>query len=222
MKKHRTEQRTLRGSNPHHVTMTESTYLYNFYKFYAPHADIRFVTLHRPLKEMIASHDDDWFQFTTYSDEHVDHRSNEISDAFKSLLKLLEMIEVVDARQYNGVPLSTDAKSWTLVCLEQLMSNYYEEDIEMMTPDETTGKRSLPNLARSGILSNLATFLGWPSTHCVDCFGSWAGYDEDYWTLVDEFEMMMHEHVFAKYKGNLEGVWPPVVKNSISEQDCRL
>lgn len=114
-----------------------------FYKAYSPYVDIKFVVLHRPFLETIASHHD-W-------DGGAPTHSNIIRGFMLVVRRFLDM-HVYD--------LVTGRKLWNLVCVERIMAKNYENAHDV-------------NVARANVLANLADFLGWPNGECDHCFDTW-------------------------------------------------
>ena len=114
-----------------------------FVQAYSPYVDIKFVVIHRPFLETIASH-------YKWDGGAVTH-SNVIHGFLLILRRFLDA---------HPLDLATGGPLWTLLCLERIMSKNYEheEDVEV---------------ARRNILSHLADFLGWPVKECKTCFNQW-------------------------------------------------
>ena len=168
--------------------------LYKFVELYGQYTDIKFVVLHRPFLETVASHMD-W-------DENVIRHSNLIR-GFMLILK-----RFLDAHKAdNG-----GNQFWTIVCVERLMSQFYQfETNQGMQIDGDAW-----NAARQNILSYLAEFLGWSNVECIDCFKTWReGSKNKVKTLKDEDLMSLLDHM-----KEIEGVWPPVIQDGLKEQQC--
>ncbi len=125
--------------------------LSRFYETYSAYADIKFVVLHRPFLETIASHTD-W-------DEGIEGHSNVIR-GFMLLLRRFLDANILDDR--------TGRKLWTLICIEKIVSKTYEFDKEKVKQ------------ARRRLVSHLARFLTWPNTDCPHCFDTWKDSTKDY------------------------------------------
>jgi len=114
-----------------------------FVRAYSPYVDIKFVVIHRPFLETIASH---------YAwDGGAEIHSNIIRGFILILGRFL------DAQRLDLV---TGGPLWTLVCVERIMAKHYEnlEDVKV---------------ARLNFLSHLSSFLGWPVSECPRCFDKW-------------------------------------------------
>jgi len=114
-----------------------------FVQAYSPYVDIKFIVIHRPFLETIASHHK-W-------DEGPEVHSNVIRGFMLILHRFLNA---------HPVDLLTGSRLWTLVCIEKIMAKNYrnEEDV---------------TVARQNVVSHLSEFLGWPVRECPDCFNMW-------------------------------------------------
>ena len=133
-------------STPEEIANSDSainhpTNLHAFYEAYSKLADVKFVVLHRPFLETVASHAD-W-------DGGPETHSN-VLRGFMILLR-----RFLDAHSYDS---ATGEPIWTLVCVERIFAKFYGFD-------ETKA-----NEARGRVLSHLAEFLGWPRGRCPGCF----------------------------------------------------
>lgn len=130
-----------------------------FVDAYSPYVDIKFVVIHRPFIETIASH-------IKWDGGAVPH-SNIIHGFLLILSRFLNT---------HRVDLVTGTPLWTLLCLEQIMAKNYEHDDDVV-------------MARRDILSHLADFLGWPVNECSHCFDMWHESRKDpYVKLGDDLE----------------------------------
>ena len=173
------------------LAMEHPVNLYKFVELYGPYADIKFVVLHRPFLETVASHMD-W-------DENVERHSNLIR-GFMLILK-----QFLDTHKAQN-------KFWTIVCVERLVSQFYQYE----TKHGLQIDGDAWNLARQHILSYLAEFLGWTSDECIDCFLTWReGSKNKVKTLKDNELMPLLDHM-----KEIEGVWPPALQNGSKEQQC--
>ena len=126
---------------------------------YSPYVNIKFVVIHRPFIETIASH-------IKWDGGAVPH-SNIIHGFLLILSRFLNT---------HRVDLVTGTPLWTLLCLEQIMAKNYEhvDDVEM---------------ARRNMILHLANFLGWPVKECKHCFDMWHESRKDpYVKLGDDLE----------------------------------
>ena len=114
-----------------------------FVDAYSPYVDIKFVVIHRPFIETIASH-------IKWDGGAVTH-SNIIHGFLLILSRFLNA---------HRVDLVTGAPLWTLLCLENIMAKNYERDSDV-------------EIARRNMLFHLADFLGWPVKECNHCFDMW-------------------------------------------------
>lgn len=123
--------------------LSHPTKLNEFYQGYSPWVDIKFIVLHRPFLETIASHQE-W-------DGGPEVHSNIIRGFMLMLRRFLDM-HVFD--------LVTGSRLWSLVCVERIMAKNYDTEEDVVE-------------ARGRVLDNLANFLGWPSGDCLHCFDDW-------------------------------------------------
>lgn len=114
-----------------------------FYQAYSPYVDIKFVVLHRPFLETIASHRD-W-------DGGPETHSNIIRGFMLMLRRFL------DTHLFDLV---SGTKLWSLVCVQSIMAKNYENDHDV-------------KVARRHVLGYLTSFLGWPDGDCPQCFDNW-------------------------------------------------
>lgn len=198
------------ASSPH--ALQHPTNLYEFYNAFSPYVDVRFVVLHRPYLDTIASH-------AGFDSGPVQH-SNVISGFLLLLSRFLvshmyyyhhpyddsSPLDGVDGRDRgsggdDGLPL------WTIVCTEQLSSKEFETQQQLQ-------------LAREAIVSHLATFLGWPIRSCPHCFNNWRESSKA------PPELRLGEattHVLLDHVKALEGIWPPQrIEDGLPQQQCRM
>ena len=180
------------------------TNLYEFYNAYSPHVDIRFVVLHRPYLDTIASH-------TGFDSGPVQH-----SRVISGFLLLLSRFLVSHMYyHYNIAPDSDSASSngkdgvpvWTIVCAEQLTSKEHETAQQLLT-------------AREQIVLSLANFLEWPQQSCINCFDNWkeSSRESPEKRLGTDTTNIVLEH--AK---SLRGIWPPRrIEDGLPQQQCRM
>lgn len=114
-----------------------------FYQAYSPYVDVKFVVLHRPFLETIASHAS-W-------DGGPPTHSNIIRGFMLMLRRFLDM-HVFD--------LVTGDRLWRLVCVERIMAKNYDTEHDV-------------KVARRHVVANLARFLGWENGDCDQCFDGW-------------------------------------------------
>mmetsp|Transcript_53859 Transcript_53859/g.114421 ORF Transcript_53859/g.114421 Transcript_53859/m.114421 type:complete len:396 (-) Transcript_53859:151-1338(-) len=114
-----------------------------FYQSYSPYVDIKFVVLHRPFLETIASHHE-W-------DGGPEIHSNVIRGFMLMLRRFL------DTHLYDLV---NGSRLWSLVCVERIMAKNYDSEHDV-------------KVARKRVLSYLTEFLRWPDGDCPHCFDEW-------------------------------------------------
>lgn len=125
------------------LALNHPTNLYELYGSFSRYVDVRFVVLHRPYLETIASHPD-------FDASPVTHSS--VISGFLLLLKRFLHRHMNDA--VTGAPL------WTIVCADKLSSRQYETEEQLSE-------------AREHVVGYLSEFLGWPQRSCPRCFDSW-------------------------------------------------
>lgn len=126
------------------TALNHPTNLDLFYKAFSPYADIKFVVLHRPFIETIASR----AEYDAIVKQH-----SVVIRGFMLLIRRFLDSHPVD--NYTGNRL------WTLICVEKIGNKYYGEDEERM------------NSSRQRMLSHLVDFFGWSRAECTDCFLKW-------------------------------------------------
>lgn len=137
-----------------------------FYQAYAPYADVKFVVLHRPFLETIASHRD-W-------DGGPAVHSNIIRGFMLVLRRFL------DTHLYDRV---SGARLWSLVCVQSIMAKNYDSKHDVA-------------VARKHVMAYLAEFLQWPSGDCPECFDSWRESKKDAREVLGEDNVpIMLEHM---------------------------
>ena len=114
-----------------------------FYQSYSPYIDIKFIVLHRPFLETIASHRD-------WDGGPLTH-----SNIIRGFMLMLRRF--LDTHLYDLV---SGRKLWCLVCVERIMAKNYETKRDVI-------------VARRHVLSYLTAFLDWPSGDCSHCFDNW-------------------------------------------------
>jgi hypothetical protein len=129
----------------------QPTDLYRFYKAYKPYAEVKFLVLHRPYLETIASH-------VGWDTGPVVHSN--IIRGFMIILRRFLDAHMIDPK--SGEQL------WLLICVEKHFAKYYQYNDAMVAE----GRRKM--------LHDVATFLRWPVTECPHCFDSWHESTKDY------------------------------------------
>ena len=123
--------------------LSHPTNMNAFYRSYSPYFDIKFIVLHRPFLETIASHRD-------WDGGPITH-SNIIRGFMLVLRRFLDthLFDLVSGRRL-----------WSLVCVDRIMAKNYETEMDAIN-------------ARRRIMSYLTTFLDWPEGDCPQCFDNW-------------------------------------------------
>lgn len=146
--------------------LVHPTDLNAFYQSYSPYVDIKFIVLHRPFLETIASHRD-W-------DGGPEIHSNIIRGFMLMLRRFLDthLFDLVSGRRL-----------WSLVCVERIMAKNYENEHDV-------------KVARRHVMSYLSTFLDWPDGDCPQCFDDWRESSKDPLTVLGpEIVEVLAEHM---------------------------
>lgn len=128
------------------MALNEPTNLYDLVNAYSPYADIKFIVLHRPYLEVIASH------------KKWDGGPMKHSNVIRGHMLLLK--EFLDRHVLNHL----GQRMWTVLCTEKIMAKNYDDSDE--------GKEQVAR-ARNEVITQLANFLGWPTNACPNCFDEW-------------------------------------------------
>ena len=177
------------------VAINHPVNLYQFVELYGPYAQIRFVVLHRPFLDTVASHMD-W-------DGGWEGHSHLIRGFMVLLRRFLDE---------RGVDSVSGGNLWTIVCVERLMSKFYQYQGEHGSQVDYEEW----DLGRRRILSYLADFLGWSQRECDDCFASWRERSNDKISLLESDKIMP----LLDHMKEIEGIWPPMLLKSFPEQRC--
>ncbi|KAL3794041.1 hypothetical protein HJC23_003693 [Cyclotella cryptica] len=183
---------TMQGIAQSDAAINHPVNLYQFLELYGPHARIKFVVLHRPYLDTLASH-------VTWDGGWEGH-----SNVIRGFMMLLRRF--LDQHQVDSL---SGEKLWTLVCVERLTAKFYGYEGE----EETRAKLEV---ARHRILFYLAEFLGWPQGECLHCFDSWRD------GSTDKLQVFSSVKVFSllDHMREIRGVWPPRISGSLPEQQC--
>ncbi|KAL3805396.1 hypothetical protein HJC23_009103 [Cyclotella cryptica] len=159
-----------------------------FYDAYHAYAEIKFIVLHRPYLETIAS--------------HPDHDSGPIthSNIIQGFLILLSRF--LDRHRYDKL---NGEKVWTILFTEELAVQFYGP-----RSNRENWKRALE--ARRDMLRELAFFLGWPQPECKHCFVTWQDSRKAYEEAFSRKEL----NILRQHMKSLEGVWPPVESSDMT------
>ncbi len=127
---------------------------------------MKFIVLHRPFLETIASHKD-W-------DGGPKVHSNLIRGFMLMLRRFL------DTHLFDMV---TGRRLWSLVCVERIMAKNYDTEHDV-------------KVARRHVMAYLTQFFDWPDGDCPQCFDSWRESSKDpYEHLGPENVEIMKEHM---------------------------
>lgn len=163
------------------LALEHPTNLYKFYNAYSQHADVKFIALHRPFLETIASH-------RTWDTGPIPH-----SNIIQGFLILHSRF--LDTHKID--PISGD-RVWTVVRVEKLSVKYHG-----LWRNRKDRRQALE--ARKDMIRQVATFLGWKKVECKSCFDSWRDSTTDY-SQVFEPKLLK---VLTEHKESLNGIWPP-------------
>jgi hypothetical protein len=171
------------------------TNLNNLYDSFGPFVDVRFVVLHRPYLETIASH-------PGFDGGPVEH--SVVMSGFITLLSRFLSTHMYSAPSRDG----RYAPLWTIVCTDRLTSKSFRTEEELLE-------------ARASVLRYLANFLGWPVSTCPDCFDGWKESTKGR-TPRERFGDEATDEVLVHAK-MLEAIWPPRrTEDFWPEQQCGI
>ncbi|KAL7551414.1 hypothetical protein ACHAWF_014621 [Thalassiosira exigua] len=163
--------------------------LRSFYRAYSRYADVKFVVLHRPFLETVASH----LNFDGGPQQHI----NVLAGYLLMIRRFLDEPSVNKADDVNG-------SAWMMVCMQHVTSTYHN------------GEQTRVQSARQDVISDLASFLAWPQGECEDCFDHWQDSkrtDPEAYLLRQGEEKGKPEilSILERKKQHLNGIWPPDV-----------
>jgi len=139
------------------------------------------------------------------------------SNVLRGFMLLLRRFLDDHPRDPLAPPGDRERRTWTLLCVERLMSSFYGDGngggTDAAAYDE--GRRQ--------IVSNLAKFLGWDNNRgtedeCPDCFDGWVESGRNIVAELGEDNV----HVLLDHMRKLGGIWPPEVEDPLPEQKCIL
>ena len=136
-----------------------------FYETYSAYSDIKFIVLHRPYLETIASHIDWFTSITSHS---------QVTRGFIYILQ-----RFLDKYSFDEM---TGEKLWHLVCIQHIFSKFHEHDAAKV------------DKARKNLIEELATFLNWPVKECTDCYNSWHESKKDPLVILGDYFDTVNEH----------------------------
>ncbi|KAL3807990.1 hypothetical protein ACHAXA_000960 [Cyclostephanos tholiformis] len=175
------------------TALNHPTNLYDFYDSFGPYLDVRFVVLHRPYLETIASHP----KFDGGPRMH-----SVVISGFIILLSRFLTSHMYSSFLDGNVPL------WTIVCTDRLTSNSFQNEEELLE-------------SRASVLRYLANFLGWPVSTCPECFDNWvenkksSSPRESFGDEITD-DLLVHAKM-------LESIWPPRrPEDALPQQQCGL
>ena len=183
---------------PEEISITDTalnhpTNLYDFYSAFGPHVDVRFVVLHRPYMETIASHP----KF-----DGGPRRHSAVIGGFILLLSRFLRGHMYSTSLGGTVPL------WTIVCTDRLSSRNFSTEYELSE-------------SRAKVLGYMATFLDWPVRTCPECFDDWIE-SEKRSSPRESFGDEAYDEILG-HAGRLASIWPPRrPEDDLPEQQCGL
>ena len=163
------------------IALEHPTNLYKFYAAYSPYAEIKFIALHRPFLETIASH-------RTWDTGPIPH-----SNIIQGFLILHRRF--LDTHKIDSI---TGDRVWMVLSVEKLSMKYHG-----LWHNRTERKEALET--RKNMIRVVATFLGWSKTVCRTCFSTWRDSTTDYSQVFDP-EILT---VLTEHKKFMDGIWPP-------------
>lgn len=163
------------------IALNSPTNLYDLMDVYSPYADIKFVALHRPYLQTIASHNGGAMRWDGGAIIH----SNIIRGHMTMLREFLDS-HMIDKR--------TRQRLWTTVCTEKLLTkNHGNKEATLETGNDI-------------IMHHLEHFLGWSQNACPNCFDDWQEDKKNPFAKIRPKEVeTVQNHIKT-----LVGVWPPV------------
>jgi hypothetical protein len=129
----------------------QPTNLTAFYNLYSKYADVKFLVLHRPYLETIASH-------PKWDSGPIIH-SNVIRGFMIILRRFLDS---------HPIDPETGKQLWHLICVEKHFAKFYNFSDTAVSE------------ARKNMIHGVAQFLNWPVKECPHCFDSWHESTKDY------------------------------------------
>jgi hypothetical protein len=163
------------------LALEHPTNLYKFYDAYHKYVDVKFIVLHRPFLETIASH-------RTWDTGPIPH-----SNIIQGFLILHRRF--LDLHKTDTI---TGERVWTAVHVEKLSVKYHG-----LWHNRKDRKQAFE--ARKDMIRSVATFLGWPRVECKVCFNSWKDSKTDY-SQVFEPKILQ---ILMDHEESLNDVWPP-------------
>ena len=155
------------------------TNLNNFYDSFGPYVDVRFLVLHRPYLETIASH-------PGFDGGPIRH--SVVLSGFIILLSRFLTSHMYSPSQDGNAPL------WMIVCTNRLVSKSFQSEEELLK-------------SRASLLRDLAYFLGWPVSTCPECFDNWKE-SKKVLSPRERFGDEATDELLVHAK-KLESIWPP-------------
>lgn len=153
-----------------------------FYNSYSPFADIRFVVLHRPHIETVASH-------PGFDSGPLVH-----SNVIQGFLLILSRF--LDSHRRDAI---TGERIWSVFRTERLAVRFYG-------PPDKRENHASAFAARREITRDMADLLGWPQTECQHCFVTWEDSKKDYNAMFTAHEI----GVLEQHAADVKAIWPPV------------
>jgi hypothetical protein len=193
-----TRQSDWSSMTPEEISTSETalnhpTSLYDFYDSFGPYVDVRFVVLHRPYMEIIASHP---------NFDGGPRRHSVVISGFIILLSRFLAGHMYSISLGGNVPL------WTILCTDRLSSRSFLTEGEL-------------HESRASVLRYVANFLGWPDSACPECFDDWVE-SEKRSSPRESFGDEAADEILGNAR-MLESIWPPRrPEDALPQQQCGL
>ena len=136
-----------------------------FVKAYSPYVDIKFIVLHRPFLETIASH-------PSWDGGPIIH-----SNIIRGFMLILRRF--LDQHLYDVV---SGQRIWSLVCVANIMAKNYNNEHDV-------------TVARRHVVSYLVKFLGWENGDCDHCWDTWHESNKDPEAVLGKNYETLREHM---------------------------
>ena len=176
------------------LALRHPTSLQRFYDAYSPYADVKFVVLHRPYLDTIASH-------VKYELGPKMHST--VVGGF-----LIILSRFLAGHMYRQDAGGAVEALWTIVCADKLQSRSYGAADEL-------------NAARREVLSYVAGFLGWPTSDCDKCWDGWVESSKKK-SVEQRLGKVGNLDLIAEDRDRLADVWPPRrEEDSLPVQQCQ-
>ena len=176
------------------LALRHPTSLQRFYDAYSPYVDVKFVVLHRPYLDTIASH-------VKYELGPKMHST--VVGGF-----LLILSRFLAGHMYGTNANGVSEALWTIVCADKLQSKTYGSADDLA-------------VARQEVLAYLVRFLGWSTSDCASCWDEWVETTKKK-SVEQRLGKEGNLDLIAEDRDRLAGVWPPRrEEDSLPVQQCQ-